>query len=161
MAEARWLDEHEDRVWLAYRDLRRELQAAFDRQLVRDAGLSAAEYALLAPLSEAADGVLRTRELGRAVGWERSRLSHQVNRMEKRGLVVREECPDDARGSMVRLTPAGRTAIESAAPGHVEVVRRYFFDPLSAEELDVLESVFGRMLARIELDRTTPTDSEQ
>ena len=91
MAEARWLDEREARLWRAYRDLTRDLQRAFDRQLERDAGLSGADYALLVPLSEAPDGVVRMRDLGRAVGWDRSRLSHQVRRMEQRGLVSREE----------------------------------------------------------------------
>ncbi|MEU4805325.1 MarR family transcriptional regulator [Actinosynnema sp. NPDC023587] len=150
MDEPRWLDEREARVWHAYLDLNRELHGALERQLVRDSGLSNADYSLLAPLSEAPDGLVRARELGALVGWERSRLSHQIGRMEKRGLVARERCPEDARGSMVRLTPAGRTAIEAAAPAHVRTVRRYLFDVLSAEELDVLGRAFSRVLERIE-----------
>ncbi|GLF95358.1 MarR family winged helix-turn-helix transcriptional regulator [Streptomyces yaizuensis] len=146
MGEARWLDEQEARVWKMYRDLRRDLQSAQDRQLLRDSGLSGADYALLVPLSEAPDGLLRSRELGREVGWERSRLSHQIIRMEKRGLVTRESCADDARGAMVRLTVSGRTAIEAAAPLHVETVRRCFFDPLTSQEVDALESLIGKML---------------
>ena len=106
---------------------------------------------MLVPLSEAPDGLLRARELGRAVGWDRSRLAHQVRRMEKRGLVTREDCADDARGSMVRLTEAGRAAI-TAAPKHVAMVRRYFFDELSSEELDTLGAVFDRMLAGLAAD---------
>jgi DNA-binding MarR family transcriptional regulator len=152
MGEPRWLDEREARVWQAYLAVDRELHSALERQLVRDSGLSNADYALLVPLSEAEDGVVRSRELGALVGWERSRLSHQVGRMEKRGLVTREECVEDARGSMVRLTPAGRAAIESAAPGHVETVRRYVFDDLSAEEAEVLDRVFHRVLDRIAAD---------
>ena len=136
-------------MWQAYLAVQRELHSALERQLVRDSGLSNADYSLLVPLSEAADGVVRSRELGVLVGWERSRLSHQIGRMEKRGLVVREECAEDARGSMVRLTPTGRAAIEAAAPGHVEAVRRYLFDGLSAEEVDVLDRVFHRVLGRI------------
>jgi DNA-binding MarR family transcriptional regulator len=72
--------------------------------------------------------------------------------MEKRGLVVREECADDARGLMVRLTAAGRKAIEGAAPEHAESVQRYFFDLLSNEELDTLATVFDRVLARVQGD---------
>ncbi|GAA1284623.1 MarR family winged helix-turn-helix transcriptional regulator [Saccharothrix xinjiangensis] len=152
MGEPRWLDEREAAVWRAYLAVHRELHGALDRQLERDSGLSNADYALLAPLSEAPGGVLRSRELGRLVGWERSRLSHQVARMEKRGLVVREECAEDARGSMVRLTAEGRAAIESAAPGHVATVRRYLFDALSAEEADLLGRVLHRVLDRIAAD---------
>ncbi|MBN6041931.1 MarR family winged helix-turn-helix transcriptional regulator [Amycolatopsis sp. 195334CR] len=153
MTEPRWLTEDEQHVWQAYLALQRELQGAQERQLERDSGLSTADYTLLAPLSEAPDGLLRARELARMAGWERSRLSHQVSRMTKRGLVVREECPDDARGSMIRLTAAGREAIEAAAPEHVATVRRYFFDPLSAEETAQLGELFGRMLTKLARDR--------
>ena len=147
MAEPRWLDQREAHVWQAYRDLQRELRNALDRQLVRDAGLSGAEYALLVPLSEAPGGRLRARDLGGMVGWDRSRISHQLSRMEHRGLVSREACPDDARGSIVRLTPAGRSAIEAAAPNHVTTVRRFFLDPLSDDELDTLATLLDRLLA--------------
>lgn len=147
MAEPRWLDQREAHVWQAYRDLQRELRNALDRQLVHDGGLSGADYALLVPLSEAAGRFLRARDLGAVVGWDRSRVSHQLSRMEQRGLVTRERCADDARGSMVRLTPAGGSAIEAAAPNHVTTVRRLFLDPLSPDELDTLATVFDRLLA--------------
>jgi DNA-binding MarR family transcriptional regulator len=147
MAEPRWLDQREAHVWQAYRDLQRELRDALGRQLVHDAGLSGAEYALLVPLSEASGGHLRARDLGAMVGWDRSRISHQLSRMERRGFVTREPCPDDARGSTVRLTPAGRSAIEAAAANHVATVRRYFLDPLSDGELDTLATLFDRLLA--------------
>jgi DNA-binding MarR family transcriptional regulator len=147
MAEPRWLDQREAHLWQAYRDLQRELRNALDRQLVHDAGLSGAEYALLVPLSEAPEGRLRARDLGAMVGWDRSRISHQLSRMEQRGLVTRAPCPDDARGSIVRLTPAGRSAIEAAAANHVATVRRLFLDPLSDDELDTLAALFDRLLA--------------
>jgi DNA-binding MarR family transcriptional regulator len=69
--------------------------------------------------------------------------------MEKRGLVAREECAEDGRGSMVRLTDAGRRAIEDAAPKHAENARRYFFDLLSDEELATLTAVFDRLLENL------------
>ncbi|MEU3183652.1 MarR family transcriptional regulator [Streptomyces sp. NPDC006923] len=147
MTEPRWLDGTEARVWRAHLRVQRELMGTLSRMLARDSGLSGAEYEVLVPLSEAPDGLLRARELSEEVDWERSRLSHQISRMEKRGLVAREECPDDARGAMVRLTGAGRAAIEGAAPGHVEAVRRYFFDALSQEDVDVLDALLGKLLA--------------
>jgi DNA-binding MarR family transcriptional regulator len=143
----RWLDERESRVWEGIIGLQQRLFPELERQLTRDGGLSAAEFTLLAPLSEVPDGVLRARELGRIVNWERSRLSHQVARMEKRGLVVREECSEDARGSMVRLTEAGRAAVIAAAPAHVEAVRRHFFDQLTDTELDVIGPALRRVIA--------------
>ncbi|AUI59132.1 MarR family winged helix-turn-helix transcriptional regulator [Amycolatopsis sp. BJA-103] len=149
MDEAPWLDEREARAWRGMIDALPRLTAVLERQLVQDAGLSAAEYTLLVPLSEAPDGVLRARDLGRMVGWERSRISHQIIRMEKRGLVVREECNEDARGSMVRLTEAGRTAIVAAAPAHVAAVRRYFIGALTDAELDVIGPALERVLDRL------------
>jgi DNA-binding MarR family transcriptional regulator len=129
--------------------VRRELQGAFHLQLSREEGMSAADYAVMVPLSEAQDGQLRTKDLGIALGWDRSRTSHQVTRMAKRGLVIRDLCEGDARGSVVALTPAGRTAIEKAAPKHVALVRQLFFDPLSKDELDELGVVLDRMLVAI------------
>jgi DNA-binding MarR family transcriptional regulator len=144
--EPQWLDEREAHVWQAYLVLQRKLQEVLERRLARDAGLSGADYGLLVPLSEAPGGTLRARDLGLMVGWERSRISHQVRRMEKRGLLVREDCAEDARGSMVRLTEAGRAAIVAAAPKHVQAVRRYFFDVLSEDELAILGGALERLL---------------
>jgi DNA-binding MarR family transcriptional regulator len=149
MAKPRWLDEDQARVWRAYRSLNQRLYAALEDQLLRDAGLSGADYTVLVPLSEAPGGILRARELGSEIGWDRSRLSHQVRRMEQRGLVVREQCSEDGRGSMVRLTDAGRKAIDGAAPEHAETTRRYFFDLLSNEELGTLATVFERLLENL------------
>lgn len=147
MVDVRWLDEREARLWQSYRATHRELMRALEARMITNSGLSGADYALLHPLSEAEDGVLRTRELGRSVGWERSRLSHQVSRMERRGLVCREECTSDARGSMVRLTDLGRKAIEAAAPDHVDAVRAYFFDRLTPAEQAQLTILLDRIAA--------------
>ncbi|NEA37499.1 MarR family winged helix-turn-helix transcriptional regulator [Streptomyces sp. SID13031] len=147
MTETRWLDAREAHLWQSYRDAYRELTTTLEARLVRNSGLSGADYALLHPLSSAESGVLRTRDLGRVVGWERSRLSHQVSRMEKRGLVVREECESDARGSMVRLTEAGRAAIAAAAPDHVDAVRTHFLEKLTREEQEQLTKMLDRVIA--------------
>ncbi|GAA1138662.1 MarR family transcriptional regulator [Kribbella jejuensis] len=157
MTEPRWLDEREARLWQSYRHTHRELMRALEARMITNSGLSGADYALLHPLSEAEDGVLRTRDLGRSVGWERSRLSHQVSRMEKRGLVCREECTSDARGSMVRLTELGRKAIDAAAPDHVDAVRSYFFDRLTPDEQTQLTTLLERIAADLP-NLCAPTD---
>jgi DNA-binding MarR family transcriptional regulator len=145
MATPRWLDERQQYVWQGYLHMNQDLYAFLEQQLVRESGLSGADYKVLHPLSEAPGGVLRARDLGTEIGWDRSRLSHHLTRMERRGLVVREECAEDARGLMVRLTKAGRRAIEDAAPAHAGAVQRYFFDLLSRDELDTLATVFDRV----------------
>ena len=145
----RWLDAREARLWQAHLAVQRDLSGTLERELIRDSGLSAADYQLMVPLSEAPDGLLRARELGAMIRWDRSRLSHQISRMEKRGLLVREDCAEDARGSMVRLTDAGWQAIVAAAPQHVEAVRRYFFDHLTEDDLETLTTLYERLLAAL------------
>ena len=140
-------------MWKAYRDVYQELSTVLEDQLQRDAGLSGSEYAVLVVLSHSPDGVLRARELGSELGWDRSRLSHLVGRMEKRRLVAREDCEEDARGSMVRLTDAGRATVDGVAPEHSEAVRRYFFNALSSDELETLAVVFDRLLENLRAEQ--------
>ncbi|SDL94236.1 DNA-binding transcriptional regulator, MarR family [Nonomuraea jiangxiensis] len=145
-------------MWRAYVDMCRYLLQALDRQFAAT-GLSSADYELLVPLSEAPGQRLRARDLGRSVHWDRSRLSHQLRRMEQRGLLKRQDCPDDARGVTVHLTPEGRAAIEAAAPGHVETVRRLFVDQLTPEEIDALTTISYRVLSRIAKESLAPGKS--
>jgi DNA-binding MarR family transcriptional regulator len=152
MATPRWLDDRERQLWMTWLRVNQELPALLSELMSRGSGLSAADYAVLVPLSEAPDDTLRFRDLARLILWDRSRLSHQVRRMEERGMVAREECAEDARGAMVRMTARGRVAIESAAPGHVEATRRYFFDLLSDDELEVLTRVYERVVANLPSD---------
>jgi DNA-binding MarR family transcriptional regulator len=137
-------------VWQGYLHVYQHLYATLEEQLTHDAGLSGSDYKVLVPLSETPGGVLRARELCTEIGWDRSRLSHHISRMEKRGLVAREECADDARGLMIRLTDAGRKAIDDAAPNHVENVQHYFFDLVSDDELETLAAVFDRVLENLD-----------
>src|SRR5436853_4648841 len=135
VAKPRWLNDRQQHLWHGFRHVNQDLFAVLHQQLARESGLSGADYKVLHELSVAPDGLLRARDLGSDIGWDRSRLSHHLSRMEQRGLLIREECAEDARGLMVRLTKAGQRAIEDAAPGHVAAVKRYFFDQLSKDEI--------------------------
>ena len=146
----RWLNEQEARAWRSFTRLRIELEAALGRRLAQRSGLSHADYAVLVELSEAPQERLRPYRLGRALRWEKSRLSHHVKRMEARGLVCRVQCADDARGSHVALTEAGRCAIEAAAPAHVEDVRHLMLDHLDPEQLEHLTSISQQVLVALE-----------
>jgi len=141
----RRLDEDQRLVWKAYRDVFHGLSSTLEAQLLRDAGLSGSEYAVLVALSHAPGGALRPRELCTELGWDRSRLSHLVGRMEARHLIVREQCAEDARGSLVRLSKTGRAAVDDAAPEHSEAIRRYFFDVLSDADIACLTRVMERL----------------
>jgi DNA-binding MarR family transcriptional regulator len=145
----RWLDERELRAWGSFLDLWRGLASGMERQLAHS-GVSGAEYQVLAPLGEASGQPLRPRELTAATGWDRSRLAHQLRRMEHRGLVTREEHPADGRGTLVRLTDAGRDALRRAAPGHVDWVRTHFIELLTRDELETLTAISERVVATLE-----------
>lgn len=151
MTSPRWLTEPEQRAWRALQQFGAPLAAALNRQLLADSALSSADYQVLVVLTETEGGVLRAGELGRETGWEKSRLSHHLKRMEARGLVRRDECLTDGRGLLVRITPAGRQAIDEAAPGHVAAVRDLVIDALSPDQLRVLaeagEAVGARLTA--------------
>ena len=126
------------------------------RELQADAGLSLPDFDVLVQLTESPEGRVRVTDLARSLSWEKSRASHHLTRMERRGLVRREECRDDGRGAFVVLTSDGRTAIEQAAPGHVRTVRSLVFDGLTEEEVDVLESALDKVLARLDTRTTIP-----
>ncbi|MEX3600398.1 MarR family transcriptional regulator [Kocuria sp. WRN011] len=145
-----WLTEHEDAAWRSFLALSRGMERAIDRQLQRDSELSSSEYHVLVPLSESQDGSLPSRELLRYLDWERSRLSHMLSRMEKRGMVCRKPSPQDARGLIVEITEHGRQVINGAAPSHLTMVREAFMDNLSTEEMQALVNMADKVIPRLE-----------
>jgi len=147
--EPRWLDEREERAWRGFLRLRSDLFGHLGRQLARDSGLTAAEFAVLVAVSEAPGHRIRSRDLCRSLDWERSRLSHQIARMEQRGTVTRAPCPQDGRGFDVVLTAAGLAAIEAAAPLHLEVVRHCFIDVLTTDQLEALGAIADAVSAHL------------
>lgn len=145
-----WLDADQQQVWRQWMSAHRQLSAALSRQLARDTGMSMADFEVLVHLSEATDGRVRIVQLADDVQWERSRLSHHLTRMERRGLITRQECPHDGRGQYAVITPTGRRQIERAAPGHAEAVRTLVFDDLGAADLAALHRITSGLLERVE-----------
>jgi len=146
---SRWLTEEEQRAWRGLLRMTSRLNARMNRQLQDDYRISLADYDVLVVLSEAPAGRLRVFGIADALAWEQSRVSHQLARMQRRGLVTREECRADARGAFAVLSEAGRAAIERAAPAHVETVRRLVFDGLSRDQLTALTEVTSHVLERL------------
>ncbi len=149
MSNVKWLDEREQRAWRSFVAMQEGLGEFLDRQLRSRCGLSTADYRVLAHLSEAAEGRLRSFDLARLLRWEKSRLSQHLGRMQTRGLVSRERCRDDRRGAVVAITPRGRALIEAAAPQHVADVRAVVIDHLSAAELATLAAVSDKVRERL------------
>jgi DNA-binding MarR family transcriptional regulator len=145
-----WLSQAEQHAWRSFIRVHQKLSAALVRDLQAHSKLSGADYEILVALTDAPDGRQRFQELAKAVDWEQSRLSHQVTRMIKRGLVAREECAEDGRGVFVVLTPAGRKVIAAAAPHHVATVRRLVIDALRSDELATLGQISQRILDQLD-----------
>jgi DNA-binding MarR family transcriptional regulator len=146
-SEIRWLDAREARAWRALQMMQMRLEGELARQLATGSGLSYQDYAVLVALTAEPEGRMRAFELGAVLGWEKSRLSHHVRRMADRGLVKKDKCAADRRGSFVAVTAKGRREIEAAAPGHVAAVRRLFVDRLTGEQLDAVADAAETVLA--------------
>lgn len=144
--DVKWLDEREARAWRGLQLMNMRLDAELARQLAAESDLSYPDYLVLVALTADPVGRCRQYELGQALGWEKSRLSHHVTRMADRGLVKKEQCPSDRRGAFVAVTNRGRKRIEAAAPGHVRAVRRLFVDQLTPHELEVIATAAEKVL---------------
>jgi DNA-binding MarR family transcriptional regulator len=149
MSEPRWLDDREQRAWRSLVIMQEGLSEYIERQLRAHSGLSSADYEVLAHMSEAPEGRMRSFALGRLLRWEKSRLSQHLTRMQKRGLVSREPCPTDQRGAVVVITERGRALIEKAAPLHVADIRKVLIDDATPAQLDTLTELGDQVRARL------------
>lgn len=144
-----WLSAEQQRVWRQWLHASSRLTSTLTRQMQQDNGASMSDFEVLVPLTEAAQGRVRIARLAEELQWERSRLSHHLTRMEKRGLVTRQECSEDGRGAFAVVTPEGRDLMERVAPGHARTVRALMFDGLSAEEVRAMDDLTARLLERL------------
>jgi len=146
-----WLRGDEERAWLAYMRVQLRLNYEMNRQLQIDSELSLADYEVLNALSAAPSECMQVTALAAQIGWERSRLSHHARRMERRGLVRCDLAASDRRATEITLSAAGRHAIVKAAPGHVALVRKLFFEGLPKDQVgplsDALEAVYEHILS--------------
>jgi DNA-binding MarR family transcriptional regulator len=149
VTQAQWLDQREERAWRSLMEMQDGLSEFIERQLRNRCGLSLADYQVLAHLSEAPDGRLRSFELGALLHWEKSRLSQHLGRMQNRGLVSRERCLTDQRGAVIAITPRGSDLIRAAAPQHVADVREVLIDHLTATELEMLNTIGDKVHDRL------------
>jgi DNA-binding MarR family transcriptional regulator len=146
--EPRWLTDEEQEAWRAYVRLAKLLFRQLDRDL-HPYGLSTNDYEILVELSEAPELRLRMTELADLTAQSRSRLSHQITRMEAKGLVRRDACDGDKRGMFAVLTPRGIATMERVAPSHVESVRSHFIDQLTPLQLSILKDACQPVLDQL------------
>jgi DNA-binding MarR family transcriptional regulator len=155
-SSARWLSDEEQAAWGALLTVAMWLPAALDRQLERDAGLSNFEYGVLHRLSVSPGRSLRISDLATEANGTLSRLSKVLDRMDKRGWVVRRPCPSDGRYTLAELTDAGWEMVVDSAPAHVEHVRRLVFDRLTATQVRQLNSIAAKIADAARSDCSAP-----
>ncbi|MFF0945891.1 MarR family winged helix-turn-helix transcriptional regulator [Kocuria sp. CPCC 205300] len=126
-------------VWRDYIETSEAVKRALAADFQATSGLSPGDYGVMLALSEAPDRLLRSSELAEAVGWERSRLSHHLRRMEERGLIVRHKVGGDSRGAAVTLTDAGADLFRKSSTSHLRVVREVFIDAFTPEQLEAMQ----------------------
>lgn len=139
-------DAEKDDAWHAFMQMQELLNSRLEQQLQASSNLSNADYTVLVVLSETPGHRLRAYEMGKMIGWEKSRLHHQLTRMCSRGLVRREADPETSRGILAVLTEKGMQAIVAAAPAHNREVQRLFFDKISDQQVRQLRSISRRVL---------------
>ncbi|GAA3742968.1 MarR family winged helix-turn-helix transcriptional regulator [Salinactinospora qingdaonensis] len=142
-----WLTDDEQRIWRSYLNVNSMLAEILDRDLQRRHSLSLVEYGILVHLSEAEGARMRMRNLAETVIVSKSRLSHQIARLERDGYVRRENCQEDRRGAWAILTDQGEKALRESAPDHVALVRQHLFDRIGPERVQQL----GEIMAQLEL----------
>lgn len=145
MDDTPWLNEQENRIWRGFHEASGRIQSQLSESLKEQTGLTMDDYEVLAHLSEADPQRLRMTELSHRLLHSQSRLTQRVDRLAKRGLVCREKCPDDGRGTFAVLTDQGMAAIRAAAPGHVVDVRRMLIGLIRDDERAVIADVFERL----------------
>jgi DNA-binding MarR family transcriptional regulator len=138
------------RAWRNYVMATELMRQQLHRELQDAHGMTIADYEVLVQLSEHDDRQMRMTQLAGRVASSKSRLSHQIARMEKAGYVRRVDCPDDARGVIAELTDAGMAQLRAAAPTHVTGVRAHLIDILTPDEHETLATIFERVLKHLD-----------
>jgi DNA-binding MarR family transcriptional regulator len=151
-----WLTPEEGAAWWPLSGLISKLPAALERQLQRDAGISHFEYMVLSQLSGAPRRTMRMSDLADLANGSLSRLSHAVKRLENRGWMRREPCPEDGRYTNAILTEDGQVKVADTAPGHVRAVRELVVDALSPAQLEQMRDISRHILQHIEPDAVWP-----
>lgn len=153
--DVRWLSDEEQSLWRLMLAAQRKVDRVIDETLLAGSELSISEFSVLVCLSETEEHSLRLRDLCVQLDWDRSRTSHQITRMERRGLVVKRKSVGDARGVIVTITDEGMRRIVLAAPEHVESVRRVAFDHMTEQQKDVIREYLEGVMA---VDNVPGTD---
>jgi DNA-binding MarR family transcriptional regulator len=159
--EVRWLSLDERDAWMSLSWLMMKLPGEIDAQLQRDSDITFFEYVVLGSLSMSPGRRMTMTTLAQYANGSLSRLSNVAKRLERRGLLVREPAAENGRVTEAVLTDAGMAVVEQAAPGHVETVRRYVFDALTADQVTGLRDIGRQVAAQVDPQHSWPPGTER
>jgi DNA-binding MarR family transcriptional regulator len=140
------LTPQELRTWRMLLRVHAHVTRQLESELIADQGMALGTYDVLVQLSESPGRRLRMTDLAERILLSRSGLTRLVDRLTKEGLVRREPCPDDARGTFTVLTDLGQERLAAAAPGHLAGVHRHLTGRFGDAELATLEDLLSRVL---------------
>jgi DNA-binding MarR family transcriptional regulator len=147
-------------IWRALLDTTTELRRILGAQLLQESSLSPADYQVLLALSETDGRRLRSSDLAASIEWERSRLSHHLGRMERRGLIRRDDCATDSRGAEVSLTDDGARMFRSATAPHMKAIKRHFADALTPEQFEALADILRALQNHLHPELTVAREKD-
>jgi DNA-binding MarR family transcriptional regulator len=130
------LSQQEHRVWFAFRVMHEDVLARVGQDIAQAAGLSGAEFAVLSRLAGSGKGEMRQQVLAVMLGWDKSRLSHQLTRMQERSLIARRRV--DGKTVLIALTQVGKEKLDAARPVHAASVRRHLLSRLTRKQIDTI-----------------------
>ncbi|NQX13850.1 winged helix-turn-helix transcriptional regulator [Microbacteriaceae bacterium VKM Ac-2855] len=136
-------------AWRLFIETSEQVRNVVASRLQADSGLSQGDYAILLALTEHPESRLRSSQLAEDIGWERSRLSHHLGRMERRGLITREQAADDSRGAEIVLAAPGADSFRAATAPHLRAIQESFVSALPAEHLAAVQEAMLLLKAHI------------
>jgi DNA-binding MarR family transcriptional regulator len=133
------LSPHELRIWHAFKLMGEDVLVRVGRDITEATGLSGPEFGVLSRLAALGKGEMRQQALANMMGWDKSRLSHQLTRMKTRKLIERRST--DKNTVLVVLTKLGQQKLDAARPVHAESVRRNLLSRLSTQQIETIVRV--------------------
>jgi DNA-binding MarR family transcriptional regulator len=134
-------------AWSGFLRTHATLVRKLDAELKEAHALALSSFEVLLHLSWAPAHRMRMGELAQSVLFSSSGLRRLLRRLEAEGLVRREPCPKDRRGSCAVLTEAGLDRLCEAHPTHLGGVREHFFEHFSEGELRAMAKCWRRVLS--------------
>ncbi|QWW72347.1 MarR family winged helix-turn-helix transcriptional regulator [Rhizobium sp. WYJ-E13] len=135
------LDRHELALWQALKKISATTASVMRGEI--GPGVSGADFSVLSRIEELGEQgqVLAQSDLMKSLGWDKSRLSHQLTRMQERGLIERRR---NGREAEVVLREAGRALLASARPKQVAIVKNYL-SQLTEAEAEAMEALAAKL----------------